>query len=76
MIPDLLVLPPATDLHNHPLVTNGSVFMQVRFSNFFILVYFISAIITLIYIYIFFRVRQVPWWQLPLGLNQGGKHCN
>ncbi|KAL7618106.1 hypothetical protein Lser_V15G00650 [Lactuca serriola] len=28
MIPDLLVLPPAIDLHNHPLVTNGSVFMQ------------------------------------------------
>ena len=30
MVPDLLILPPSTDLHNHPLVTNGSVFMQVR----------------------------------------------
>lgn len=74
MIPDLLVLPPATDLHNHPLVTNGSVFMQVRFSNFFHfgLFYFIHNYFNII----FFRVRQVPWWQLPLGLNQGGKHCN
>ncbi|CAI9271209.1 unnamed protein product [Lactuca saligna] len=33
MIPDLLVLPPATDLHNHPLVTNGSVFMQGKASS-------------------------------------------
>lgn len=31
MVPDLLVLPPGVDLHNHPLVLNGSVFMQVRF---------------------------------------------
>ncbi|KAK1417019.1 hypothetical protein QVD17_26141 [Tagetes erecta] len=33
MIPDLLVLPPGTDLHNHPLVTNGSVFMQGKASS-------------------------------------------
>ncbi|CAI9284738.1 unnamed protein product [Lactuca saligna] len=33
MIPDLLLLPPATDLHNHPLVTNGSVFMQGKASS-------------------------------------------
>lgn len=31
MVPDLLVLPPGVDLHNHPLVLNGSVFMQVSF---------------------------------------------
>jgi len=24
-----LVLPPGTDLHSHPLVTNGKVFLQV-----------------------------------------------
>ena len=30
MVPDLLILPPGTDLHKHPLVMNGSVFMQVR----------------------------------------------
>lgn len=24
LIPDLLVLPPGTDLHNHPLVTDGA----------------------------------------------------
>ncbi|OQU84637.1 hypothetical protein SORBI_3004G092600 [Sorghum bicolor] len=29
MIPDMLVLPPGTDLHNHPLVTDGKVFLQV-----------------------------------------------
>ncbi|KVH89471.1 hypothetical protein Ccrd_008523, partial [Cynara cardunculus var. scolymus] len=28
MIPDLLSLPPGTDLHNHPLVIDGSIFMQ------------------------------------------------
>ncbi|CAI9299963.1 unnamed protein product [Lactuca saligna] len=33
MIPDLLVLPLTTDLHNHPLVTNGSVFMQGKASS-------------------------------------------
>ncbi|KAI3803226.1 hypothetical protein L1987_31375 [Smallanthus sonchifolius] len=33
MIPELLVLPPGTDLHNHPLVTNGSVFMQGKASS-------------------------------------------
>ncbi|KAM7493488.1 hypothetical protein LguiB_028097 [Lonicera macranthoides] len=33
MVPDLLVLPPGTDLHNHPLVTNGSVFMQGKASS-------------------------------------------
>lgn len=29
VIPDLLILQPRTDLHNHPLVMNGSVFLQV-----------------------------------------------
>lgn len=29
MVPDLLVLPPGADLHNHPLVKNGSVLLQV-----------------------------------------------
>lgn len=33
MIPDLLVLPPGTDLHNHPLVTDGKVFMQGKASS-------------------------------------------
>nr|XP_043625074.1 25S rRNA (cytosine-C(5))-methyltransferase NSUN5 isoform X2 [Erigeron canadensis] len=33
MIPDLLVLPRGTDLHKHPLVTNGSVFMQSKASS-------------------------------------------
>lgn len=28
----LLILPPGADLHNHPLVKNGSVFMQVFYS--------------------------------------------
>lgn len=28
-VPDLLVLPPGADLHKHPLVLNGSVFLQV-----------------------------------------------
>lgn len=30
LVPNLLVLPPGTDLHDHPLVTDGSIFMQVR----------------------------------------------
>ncbi|XP_059645213.1 25S rRNA (cytosine-C(5))-methyltransferase NSUN5-like [Cornus florida] len=33
VVPDLLVLPPGTDLHNHPLVVNGSVFMQGKASS-------------------------------------------
>ncbi|KAK9078482.1 hypothetical protein SSX86_002539 [Deinandra increscens subsp. villosa] len=33
MLPDLLVLPPGTDLHNHPLVTDGSVFLQGKASS-------------------------------------------
>ncbi|KAI8555611.1 hypothetical protein RHMOL_Rhmol05G0185900 [Rhododendron molle] len=33
MVPDLLVLPPGVDLHNHPLVLNGSVFMQGKASS-------------------------------------------
>ncbi|XP_076958630.1 25S rRNA (cytosine-C(5))-methyltransferase NSUN5-like [Bidens hawaiensis] len=33
LIPDLLVLPPGTDLRNHPLVTDGSVFMQGKASS-------------------------------------------
>ncbi|XP_058086860.1 25S rRNA (cytosine-C(5))-methyltransferase NSUN5 isoform X2 [Magnolia sinica] len=32
MVPDLLVLPSGTDLHNHPLVMNGSVFLQGKAS--------------------------------------------
>ncbi|TVU33089.1 hypothetical protein EJB05_24874, partial [Eragrostis curvula] len=32
MVPDLLVLPPGTDLHNHPLVTDGKVFLQGKAS--------------------------------------------
>ncbi|XP_058215487.1 25S rRNA (cytosine-C(5))-methyltransferase NSUN5 [Rhododendron vialii] len=33
MVPDLLELPPGVDLHNHPLVLNGSVFMQGKASS-------------------------------------------
>ncbi|GAV59712.1 Nol1_Nop2_Fmu domain-containing protein [Cephalotus follicularis] len=33
MVPDLLILPPGCDLHNHPLVINGSVFMQGKASS-------------------------------------------
>lgn len=31
MVSDLLVLPPGVDLHDHPLVLDGSVFLQVGF---------------------------------------------
>jgi putative methyltransferase len=30
MVPDMLVLPPGTDMHKHPLVTDGKVFLQVK----------------------------------------------
>ncbi|CAN1217286.1 25S rRNA (cytosine-C(5))-methyltransferase NSUN5 [Linum perenne] len=30
VVPNLLILPPNTDLHNHPLVLDGSVFVQIR----------------------------------------------
>ncbi|KAH7574412.1 hypothetical protein JRO89_XS03G0293100 [Xanthoceras sorbifolium] len=33
MVPDLLVLPPGCDLHDHPLVKNGSVFLQGKASS-------------------------------------------
>ncbi|KAL6965762.1 putative 28S rRNA (cytosine-C(5))-methyltransferase [Sarracenia purpurea var. burkii] len=33
MVPDLLVLPHGVDLHNHPLVINGGVFMQGKASS-------------------------------------------
>ncbi|XP_021890708.1 probable 28S rRNA (cytosine-C(5))-methyltransferase [Carica papaya] len=33
MVPDLLMLPPGSDLHSHPLVMNGSVFLQGRASS-------------------------------------------
>ncbi|XP_059453103.1 25S rRNA (cytosine-C(5))-methyltransferase NSUN5 [Corylus avellana] len=33
LVPDLLILPPGADLHNHPLVMNGSVFMQGKASS-------------------------------------------
>ncbi|XP_044464424.1 25S rRNA (cytosine-C(5))-methyltransferase NSUN5 isoform X1 [Mangifera indica] len=33
MVPDLLILPPGSDLHNHPLVVNGGVFMQGKASS-------------------------------------------
>ncbi|KAI3409677.1 SAM_MT_RSMB_NOP domain-containing protein [Psidium guajava] len=32
LLPDLLILPAGTDLHDHPLVLNGSVFMQGKAS--------------------------------------------
>ncbi|CAA0838040.1 S-adenosyl-L-methionine-dependent methyltransferases superfamily protein [Striga hermonthica] len=33
MVPDLLVLPPGADLHKHPLVMNGSIFLQGKASS-------------------------------------------
>ncbi|MBA0575119.1 hypothetical protein Golob_025161 [Gossypium lobatum] len=33
LVPDLLKLPPKCDLHDHPLVMNGSVFMQGKASS-------------------------------------------
>lgn len=33
MVPDLLVLPPGSDLHDHPLVVNGSAFLQGKSSS-------------------------------------------
>ena len=29
LLPDILVFPPRADLHDHPLVTNGSLILQV-----------------------------------------------
>ncbi|RDY13082.1 putative 28S rRNA (cytosine-C(5))-methyltransferase [Mucuna pruriens] len=33
LLPELLILPPRTDLHDHPLVKNGSIFMQGKASS-------------------------------------------
>ncbi|PIN21539.1 Proliferation-associated nucleolar protein (NOL1) [Handroanthus impetiginosus] len=33
LVPDLLILPPGADLHNHPLVVNGSAFLQGKASS-------------------------------------------
>lgn len=33
VVPDMLVLPPGTDLHNHPLVKDGKVFLQGKASS-------------------------------------------
>ncbi|KAL0311844.1 UNVERIFIED_CONTAM: 25S rRNA (cytosine-C(5))-methyltransferase NSUN5 [Sesamum radiatum] len=33
IVPDLLILPPGADLHNHPLVMNGSIFLQGKASS-------------------------------------------
>ncbi|CAK9317335.1 unnamed protein product [Citrullus colocynthis] len=33
MVPELLVLPPGSDLHDHPLVADGSIFMQGKASS-------------------------------------------
>ncbi|XP_059274846.1 25S rRNA (cytosine-C(5))-methyltransferase NSUN5 [Lycium ferocissimum] len=33
MVPDLLIFPPRTDLHDHPLVKSGSVFLQGKASS-------------------------------------------
>lgn len=37
LIQDLLVLPPGTDLHKHPLVLNGSIVLQV--TNYYLCAY-------------------------------------
>ncbi|CAJ1973564.1 unnamed protein product [Sphenostylis stenocarpa] len=33
LLPELLILPPGTDLHDHPLVKDGSIFMQGKASS-------------------------------------------
>lgn len=33
LVPNLLILPPGVDLHDHPLVTSGSVFLQGKASS-------------------------------------------
>ncbi|CAO2816646.1 unnamed protein product [Amaranthus hypochondriacus] len=33
LVPDLLILPPGVDLHDHPLVTGGGVFLQGKASS-------------------------------------------
>ncbi|CAN4128397.1 unnamed protein product [Withania somnifera] len=33
MVPDLLIFPPRTDLHDHPLVKSGSIFLQGKASS-------------------------------------------
>uniref|UniRef100_A0A9I9DDV3 SAM-dependent MTase RsmB/NOP-type domain-containing protein n=1 Tax=Cucumis melo TaxID=3656 RepID=A0A9I9DDV3_CUCME len=33
MVPDLLILPPGSDLHDHPLVADGSIFLQGKASS-------------------------------------------
>lgn len=43
-MPDLLVLPPGTDLHNHQLVTSGNIFLQVGLAS-ELVVLFVYAII-------------------------------
>lgn len=75
-MPDLLVLPPRTDLHNHPLVVSGSIFLQVtvifRASNGPLSTN--ANVLGLIYAPCFYsRGRQVPWLRQPLGLNQDGR---
>ncbi|KAA0059537.1 putative 28S rRNA (cytosine-C(5))-methyltransferase isoform X2 [Cucumis melo var. makuwa] len=32
MVPDFLILPQGSDLHDHPLVANGSIFLQGKAS--------------------------------------------
>lgn len=32
LLPDLLLLPPGTDMHDHPLVANGSLILQSKSS--------------------------------------------
>uniref|UniRef100_A0A9I9E4K4 SAM-dependent MTase RsmB/NOP-type domain-containing protein n=1 Tax=Cucumis melo TaxID=3656 RepID=A0A9I9E4K4_CUCME len=33
MVPDFLILPPGSDLHDHPLVANGRIFLQGKASS-------------------------------------------
>ncbi|KAB2610999.1 methyltransferase NSUN5 [Pyrus ussuriensis x Pyrus communis] len=33
LVPHLLVLPPGSDLHDHPLIKDGSIFMQGKASS-------------------------------------------
>lgn len=53
MVPDLLVLPPGVDLHDHPLVLDGSVVLQVGvyFCLFFVLLNFFLSFIDSVYIF-------------------------
>lgn len=60
MVPDLLRLPPGTDLHKHPLVVSGSIFMQVSNGSGVLMVFLI------LYEYCakFLRDKYLTWFSI------------